>query len=556
MAPGIKGWQTADHWTVIRVHYTADPEVDEQWVKDRSLGYRGGMEGRDWQREMEIDFSSYAGEPVYPRFTTASVKPTAYDPDLELWRGWDFGFRHPAVVFVQYDPKRDRLAFLHELYPTLNSNDVPGVNTQSLVAMVKDATRRYFPEVTEGKSPVRDFVDPAGNQHKETSDYSSIEIMGQHGIVPEWAVLGRKNRINYARHWVEEGPDRFVVNPHCHLMVKALSAAYRYPEVAKGSVDRDMPDLSKRVQAEPYIHIIDAFEYIVANVLRLDDVEDSTAWSRDEETDARVGELADMYLRASRQPPSNEATSTLEAGLDYQDRRGRIYVSVKGMAEFMREVGWDDPDTVSRLRSTVAQQDQELAALTERVAKLEALEKAVKDLVEPEVVTKVDRRVELRPPTPEEIEGWLEMNPDHPLIKERRAPVQGSIEEWRRLYGKTGPKTKAQKEAEETERRRAVAKAQRKIDQLTGTTAPEPDAEPDGEHDVAAPPRDVELHGSVVNLDDLLDNRVKDVIAFIDGQPTEFQLSVLARESYRAQQAGKDARKMVVDAVNSNIADA
>lgn len=322
--PGIRGWSTPDHWTVIRVHYTADTEVDDQWVRDRSVGYRGGIEGRDWQREMEIDFSSFAGEPVYPRFTSENVQPTQYNPELELWRGWDFGFRHPAVVFLQYDPRDDSLAFLHEIYPTLNSDEVPGINTQSLCQLVKADTERLFPEVVSGESPVRDFVDPAGNQHKETSDYSSIEIMQQYGFQPEWAVLGRKNRINYARRWVED-KDRFRVNPHCALAIKAFSKAYRYPEEGKGSVDRDLPDLSKRIQNEPYIHIMDAFEYVVANVLQIDDIADSAAWSRNEQEQQMVGDLAEMYLRAATMDPASDRTdSMISASDDWSDYEVRI----------------------------------------------------------------------------------------------------------------------------------------------------------------------------------------------------------------------------------------
>ena len=202
------------------------------------------------------------------------------------------------MVFLQYDPQYDRLHFLHEVYPTLNKEEVPGVNTQSLCSLVQADTKRLFGEVYDG-APVRDFVDPAGNQHKETSDYSSIEMLQEYGFNAEWNVLGRKNRINYARRWIEGGPDRLAVNPHCTLAIKAFSKAYRYPEENKGSVDRDMPDLSKRVQEEPYIHIMDAFEYIVAGALQFDDINDSRAWSRNEEEEQLIGDLAEMYLRSA-----------------------------------------------------------------------------------------------------------------------------------------------------------------------------------------------------------------------------------------------------------------
>lgn len=257
------------------------------------------MEGRDWRREMEVDFSSYAGEPVYSNFDADnSVQPIRYIPSLPLWRGWDFGYRHPAVVFCQYVPAdpnadypTDRLHFLHELYPTLRSDEVPGIKTEDLVDLVQKTTAELFPDVEE----IEDFVDPAGNQKKETSDYSSIEILEQKGISPEWNVVGRKNRISYARSYIEVA-DAFRINPHCTLGIKGFSSAYRYPDKATGGADRDMPDLGKRVQSEPYIHIMDAFEYIVACRLQVDRPVPRQFRKQEEE---KIQDLATLYLGAS-----------------------------------------------------------------------------------------------------------------------------------------------------------------------------------------------------------------------------------------------------------------
>ena len=266
--PGIRGWRTSEGWMVMRLHYSADPErATEDWIQEQVRGYRGGLEGRDWRREMEIDFSAYKGEPVYSQFDTdTAVRESIYRADLPLWRGWDFGYRHPAVVWLQLHPASEgapdgTLVWLHELYPTLDSESVPGIKTADLAQLVLDTTERVFPQAKDGV--VLDFADPAGNQTKETSDFSSIEILQQFGIYPEWARVGRKNRIDYARRYVEV-PGAFRINPHCALGIKALSAAYRYPEERAGGADRDMPDLGKKVQGEPYIHLMDAFEYVVA----------------------------------------------------------------------------------------------------------------------------------------------------------------------------------------------------------------------------------------------------------------------------------------------------
>lgn len=306
---GIRGWVTDEGWTVLRLHYTADPDrADREWIEAQVKGYRGGFEGRGWRREMEIDFEAYAGEPVYA-FSPSSVRPTLYDPSLPLWRGWDFGYRHPAVVWGQLWPARPGapegvLVLLHELYPTLGAG-VPGLKTADLAKMVLAETAERFPDAGVD-APVLDFCDPSGNQTKETSDFSSIEILQQHGIEPEWSVVGRKNRIEYARRYVEV-PASFRVNPHCTLTIKALAGAYRYPEDTAGTADRDMPDLGKRVQNEPYIHLMDAFEYIVACNLQVANL--GFAGPKQTTEEKRIGSLAEMYLGVTAGAPDRLATS-------------------------------------------------------------------------------------------------------------------------------------------------------------------------------------------------------------------------------------------------------
>lgn len=299
--PGVRGWKTDEGWTVLRLHYSADPErVTDAWLEEAKQGYRGGFEGRDWRREMEIDFSAYKGDPVYPLFDPAdSVKPTEYNPHLPLWRGWDFGYRHPAVVWMQLWSD-GTLVFLHELYPTLNPDDCPGLGTSAMAQLVLEETRKRFPGADDpSKSAgVFDFCDPAGTQHKDASEYTSIELLSHVGIHPEWSVVGRKSRIAYLRRYIEE-PGRFRINPHCTLGIKAISAAYRYPEETTGGADREMPDLGKKVQEAPHIHVIDAMEYIAACNLEV-------AWvperpQRDPKVRERlVGELAEMYLGATK----------------------------------------------------------------------------------------------------------------------------------------------------------------------------------------------------------------------------------------------------------------
>ena len=300
---GIRGWKTKDGYLVLRIHYTCDPErATEDWIEQTKKGYRGGTEGSDWQREMEIDFGSYAGQPVYPSFnSTKSVIPVKYNPHIPLWRGWDFGYRNPAVTFYQLW-EDDTLVYLHEMFPTLDKEERPGISTADLAQLVVAETDRLFPgaQSPEDSAGVFDFCDPSGNNKKETSDFSSVEILQQAGITPDFSVVGRKNRIAYARPYVEgthsDGKPKFLINPHCALGIEAFAAAYRYPDDSSGGADREMPDLGKKIQSEAFIHIMDSFEYVVACNLEIT-YQTKTGFI-EEDTRNEVADLASIYLGA------------------------------------------------------------------------------------------------------------------------------------------------------------------------------------------------------------------------------------------------------------------
>lgn len=237
----------------------------------------------------------------------------------------------------------------------------------------------------------------------------------------------------------------------------------------------------------------------------------------------------------------------INTGADYQDNRGRIYVSVPAIAHLLRDLGWVDPDEAKKRGTLIDDLKQEVDTQAERLAKLEPLAEAVQGIVEPEVVEKETVRTVIREPSPEDIRTFIEENPNSSLVQNLQRPDPGSIEEWRKLYGAKGPRSVAQRKADEQKRNRDIAHAQRAVDATSGPSEAKKDDTPE------APPSVVTLHGQDVDLDDLLDGRVKDVVSFIEGHPTEFQLSVLEREVWRNQKDGKEPRVTLVKAINDNV---
>lgn len=265
-----------------------------------------------------------------------------------------------------------------------------------------------------------------------------------------------------------------------------------------------------------------------------------------------------LVERPQRQPGVCAISGTskgpmIDTGRDYQDSRGRIYVSVQAQTEFLRELDWLGPDEVKPLRERAEKAEAELAEARERLSALEDLEAAAQKLVEPRIEEKVVTQEVTRAPTDEEIDRFIKANPSHPALSPYYQPPAGSYEEWTALYGTKGPRTREQQAADEAEERRKVERAQRAI-AADGTVILE-DPEEKGEHDENSPPSTVTLNGTDVDLDELLGNPVKDIVAYCEGHPVEFQRAVVAREAWLRSAEGKQPRKTLVDGLDTEPVD-
>jgi hypothetical protein len=115
--PGLEVVEDGE-WTVARLDYFADPERDAEWLEKERLRSR---DKRAFRREYLRDWSSAAGTPFYPEWSdhggheTHVRAATGLLKNQPIIRGWDFGQRYPACVWMQYDPTARRVWFLREL---------------------------------------------------------------------------------------------------------------------------------------------------------------------------------------------------------------------------------------------------------------------------------------------------------------------------------------------------------------------------------------------------------------------------------------------------------
>jgi hypothetical protein len=252
MSEGIKEWDCANGFHVLRLHYTAHPEKRvESWVKKAMAS----MPTDRWEREMEINFTRTEGTPVYPDFNVnLHDRPLEYNAYRPLLRSWDFGRNRPRVLIAQKDTQ-DRLCVLKEIV-------VNNIVLQPFIQKVLAVCREEFPtKLDHNGKPIelewKDFADPAGYQRGDKDERCSIEVLNGFGIYPAAREHSRERAINLISYLLlkrTDGTPGFYVNGHkCPLLVEAMSGGYVRDKTG-------MP-----LEDNYYEDIMDCLRYIVLN---------------------------------------------------------------------------------------------------------------------------------------------------------------------------------------------------------------------------------------------------------------------------------------------------
>lgn len=250
---GLKIRHNKNGFLAIRLHYTADPDKDPdteqglKWYKKTREGYPTHI----WNKEYEIDFSTGSGKGIYvedflPKLSIR--KDLEYNKDLPLYRVWDFGYRHPAVLWAQINEK-GQLCILREeqgLDETLFK----------FAPRIIDITEEYFPGAR-----IRDFCDPAGVQKNDKSEKTSIDILKSFHIRPKYVKINVSTSIEYIRKLMIQQPDtketRLLVHPRCKILIDGFQGGYIFKK-----------DTDKPVEDGYYEHTQDCLRYLVSNLIR------------------------------------------------------------------------------------------------------------------------------------------------------------------------------------------------------------------------------------------------------------------------------------------------
>lgn len=255
---GMRMWRNRGNGhKVVEVKYTADPDKDPErnggeWFRRM----RGMMSETEWEREMEINWSVRAGKRFYPEFKRDYIRELIPDLSKPIYRAWDFGFHHPAVLWAQIDWENivdgcARIYILHELM----GEDI------SLERFAKDQVLPVYAGLRDiYDKPIHfiDCCDAAGTQRNDKSEKTSIEILNVLGINPRWQRIGIKPGTDMVRRIIKA--EQLYVDIICENMVEGFMGGYIFPEMRPGLTK----ELSELPEAGNFFgHLMDALRYIV-----------------------------------------------------------------------------------------------------------------------------------------------------------------------------------------------------------------------------------------------------------------------------------------------------
>lgn len=285
---GVWTWFTPKNWRVLAVHYSADPtkrpgtEDGDKWIAKK----KEDASTRDWQREMEIDFTISEGDPFFTRFNrSVHVKSLSYDPTLPIIRGWDFGRGHPSCVWAQ-KKSNGQLRIL-----------------RSVIETQKDifAFAPYVLSESQMRWPGASFIDcgdPAGAQ--ETDKGATTQI-----LLVEFKINLHYRWSSNEEGWKmmekslivrEDGEPGILIDPRENEdLIDGFAGGYKL-DTGKSGRDTEGRLKNSALKDGWYDHVFDALRYIYIHCFKIDGkaahaLEKSTLWMTNEEIKKKVEEF-------------------------------------------------------------------------------------------------------------------------------------------------------------------------------------------------------------------------------------------------------------------------
>ncbi len=244
-----------------------------------------------FRREILRDWAVSAGEPYFLEFSEAPEK-YVYRPqyllDSPIYVGLDFGLRHPAACWLQFDRKADRVFVLYEWMPAQidaysfrdtvlwlsgerSFDQLPHFSQAWAERLMRDPTFPAVPFIRERSQSmdIRYWAGHEANMQRaevaaESEARSTAEIWEAAGIrlgVYAVPVAARELTLRKLLAIRSDGWPGILFTPNCRILIEGFAGGITF---AKGTKANPQPDRAARDGY--YEHILDALGYAVVNL--------------------------------------------------------------------------------------------------------------------------------------------------------------------------------------------------------------------------------------------------------------------------------------------------
>ncbi len=255
-------------WTLLEIEAEADPgkrTIAWHTAAEKKIGSH-----RKYLQEIRRDWTVSSNDPFYPEFAS---KPDLYKVDCEsllpgpIVRGWDFGRRHPACVWLQLNERRNRVHVLREWMPhdvqagtfgdvvlwlsgTLSKDRLDPEGYRIASKLEADPDFPPVPFFESSPAMPLSFIDYSGpeavNERSEVSsesrERSVAQILAKKGIVLGWWGVSLETRELIVRKLLRiqrDGLPGILFDSSCRILIKGFGGAITFGKPRKGELSAD-----------------------------------------------------------------------------------------------------------------------------------------------------------------------------------------------------------------------------------------------------------------------------------------------------------------------------
>lgn len=245
---GLVGWKTKSGLYIAQVHYSADPDKTSAWAEKASTLYPGGITGKQWRAENEIDWFAKSGGRIFEDFAEGIhiCPPIEIPAHWRVYRGIDYGLRNPtSCIWIAVD--EDGSVWVYDEYYA------SGKSVPEHAQVIKGRTGRRKVEFT--------VIDPSTHARTLASTLSVAEQFAQEGVYVspgDNRVLDGITMMQELFRVQENGEPIIKIFNTCPTLIEELRG-YRWMTHSQGGFDRD----PREAPVKKNDHGVDALRYVL-----------------------------------------------------------------------------------------------------------------------------------------------------------------------------------------------------------------------------------------------------------------------------------------------------